>query len=123
MSLRRPVSSCGISTVRASERGCGLLPLVWRAVPSQLFFCATLEGRAHDAEGDPGLVARIGHTLAPLAQRVGGLVLTGGDTARGVLRAWRVTGIDLVEEIEPGVVLSMSAGAHALPVVTKSGSF
>jgi D-threonate/D-erythronate kinase len=61
--------------------------------------------------------------LRPVLPAVGGLVLTGGDTAIGVLGAFGVTALELVEEIEAGVPLSMSVGAIALPVVTKAGGF
>jgi uncharacterized protein YgbK (DUF1537 family) len=75
-------------------------------------------------EGDPQCVAELGAALAPcVVRRVGGLVLTGGDTATGMLRALQCTGLDLVAEIEPGVVLSTTSGGHVRPVVTKSGSF
>ena len=50
-------------------------------------------------------------------------MLTGGDTAVGVLEAWGATAVRLVEEIDTGVVLSETIGARAMPVVTKAGSF
>jgi uncharacterized protein YgbK (DUF1537 family) len=40
-----------------------------------------------------------------------------------MLRALECTGLDLVAEIEPGVVLSTTAGSRSWPVITKSGSF
>lgn len=77
-----------------------------------------------EGEGSARLVVDLGAALAaPVLGRVGALVLTGGDTAAGVLRGLGCTGLDLVTEIEPGVVLSTTAGPHAWPVITKSGSF
>jgi 4-hydroxythreonine-4-phosphate dehydrogenase len=49
--------------------------------------------------------------------------VTGGETATRVLRAWHTTALELVEEIEPGVPLSVSVGARPIAVVTKAGSF
>jgi len=77
-----------------------------------------------EGEGQAHLVSQLGAALAPSVLRcVGGLVLTGGDTATGMLQALECTGLDLVAEIEPGVVLSTTAGPRAWSVVTKSGSF
>jgi 4-hydroxythreonine-4-phosphate dehydrogenase len=77
-----------------------------------------------NGEGDAQLVADLGTALAASVRRaVGGLLLTGGDTAAGMLRALECTGLDLVAEIEPGVVLSTTAGSRSWPVITKSGSF
>jgi 4-hydroxythreonine-4-phosphate dehydrogenase len=85
----------------------------------------TIEGGDGEGPGpeDASLPAAIGHLLRPVAGRIGGLVLTGGDTALGVLRAWEVTSLRLVAEVEPGLPWSWSAGAVRLPVVTKAGGF
>lgn len=61
--------------------------------------------------------------VAPHATRIGALVSTGGETARAVLQAFGTGGLRLVGEIEPGVPLSLTEGAHHLPVVTKAGAF
>jgi 4-hydroxythreonine-4-phosphate dehydrogenase len=85
----------------------------------------TIEGGSPSGgEGDARLVAELGAALAPSVRRhVGGLLLTGGDTATGMLRALDCRGLDLVGEVEPGVVLASTAGTRAWPVITKSGSF
>jgi 4-hydroxythreonine-4-phosphate dehydrogenase len=85
----------------------------------------TIEGGAPSGgEGDARLVSELGAALATSVRRhVGALLLTGGDTATGMLRALDCHGLDLVGEIEPGVVLASTAGTRAWPVVTKSGSF
>jgi uncharacterized protein YgbK (DUF1537 family) len=79
----------------------------------------------------PGKEEEIGIELAALTAavltgaQVGGLVLTGGETAALVCRALGCSGIDLGGEIQPGVVWGrMAGGAFAgLPVVTKAGGF
>ena len=69
------------------------------------------------------LCEAFGRLVAPFASRLGGLVATGGDTARGVLAALGAVGLRLAKEIEPGVVLSLAEGGQPLPVVTKAGAF
>ncbi|MGE4481589.1 four-carbon acid sugar kinase family protein [Acidocella sp.] len=65
--------------------------------------------------------------VAPFAARIGGLVSTGGETARAVLMAFGAAGLRLRSEIEPGVALSVTeggaSGPHGLPVITKAGAF
>jgi 4-hydroxythreonine-4-phosphate dehydrogenase len=69
-------------------------------------------------------VARgLGHALQPLASDVGGAMVTGGQTATQVLRAWGTRALNLLEEIEPGVPLATAVGSRTLPVVTKAGAF
>ncbi|GAA2756797.1 four-carbon acid sugar kinase family protein [Actinopolymorpha rutila] len=72
---------------------------------------------------DHRLTARLGELTRPLADLVAGLVLTGGDTATGLLRAWGVPGLRLCAEVEPGVPLSVTTGPLRIPVVTKAGAF
>ena len=72
---------------------------------------------------DPALMARLGDLLRTCATSAGGLVLTGGDTAIGVLQAWGTLAIRLVDEMAPGIVLATAVGPLSIPVVTKAGSF
>jgi 4-hydroxythreonine-4-phosphate dehydrogenase len=91
---------------------------------SGLDVVVTISDALGEPDGDdPHLAMRLGSLLRPFAPRVGGLILTGGDTAVGVLHAWGMTALALVEEIDPGVVLSETVSARPLPIVTKSGSF
>jgi 4-hydroxythreonine-4-phosphate dehydrogenase len=69
------------------------------------------------------LCVALGRLVAPLAPRLGGLLATGGDTARGILDALGTVGLRLTCEIEPGVTLSVTEGERPLPVVTKAGAF
>jgi 4-hydroxythreonine-4-phosphate dehydrogenase len=72
---------------------------------------------------DEALAAALGVRLRPVADLVAGLVLTGGDTASGLLRAWGIDGLQLVGQVEPGIPLSVALAARRLPVVTKAGAF
>ena len=58
-------------------------------------------------------------------QMVQSLVLTGGDTALHVLNSLKAKGIDLEEEILPGIPLGFLVGGKAnnIPVITKAGGF
>lgn len=51
----------------------------------------------------------------------GALVATGGETAKALLSAADVSHLRLMDELEPGVALSISG--QGMPVVTKAGAF
>ncbi|WP_447926263.1 MULTISPECIES: four-carbon acid sugar kinase family protein [unclassified Vreelandella] len=67
------------------------------------------------------LSSRLAHYLGPQLDGLGGLVATGGETAKALLSAAGIDRLRLVDELEPGVVLSL--GPSGLPVVTKAGGF
>lgn len=52
-----------------------------------------------------------------------GIILTGGDTAKAVCKHLGVTGISLLQELEPGIPLSRLVGGRDLLTVTKAGAF
>jgi uncharacterized protein YgbK (DUF1537 family) len=54
---------------------------------------------------------------------VGGLVLTGGDTAVSVARRLGATGLRVDDELEPGVPVGRLLGPRPYRVVTKAGGF
>jgi uncharacterized protein YgbK (DUF1537 family) len=56
---------------------------------------------------------------------LGGLILSGGETAHFVCQVLQVDAIELSGEIEPGVPWGRLRGgpADGLPVVTKAGGF
>ena len=53
----------------------------------------------------------------------GALVATGGDTVYALLSKLGVHGIQLLDEVEPGVPMGLTIGAVSIPVVTKAGAF
>jgi uncharacterized protein YgbK (DUF1537 family) len=61
--------------------------------------------------------------VAPLAEHIGAVISTGGETARAILSAMGAKGLRLVGEIESGVPLSVAAGIKPIPVITKAGAF
>ncbi len=70
------------------------------------------------------LARAMGNFVAGCADRVGGLVATGGETARAVLDAWGVTRLRLRGEVEASVAFSTTERwRRGLPVVTKAGGF
>jgi uncharacterized protein YgbK (DUF1537 family) len=63
------------------------------------------------------IVGVAAETAAP-----GGLVLTGGETARRVCEALGVDEIELLSELEPGIPIGRTA-PRGLPIITKAGAF
>jgi uncharacterized protein YgbK (DUF1537 family) len=79
--------------------------------------------RAALARGEDAVVygeAAAGIDFTRAVEHAAGLVLTGGETARGVCDRVGVIAIELVAEIEPGVPLGR---AGELAIVTKAGAF
>jgi uncharacterized protein YgbK (DUF1537 family) len=83
---------------------------------------AVIESNGETTE-DPRLCAALASLALPHMDKVGALIVTGGETARAVLTALDITGLRLLREVEPGVPLAVSTGARQIPVITKSGSF
>jgi D-threonate/D-erythronate kinase len=71
----------------------------------------------------PAAVSALARELAPLAASASALGATGGDTAAALCARWGITGITLVDEVEPGMSLGVTLGAVSVPLVTKSGGF
>jgi len=76
-----------------------------------------------DLRHGPALAAALARLAAPHHGRLGGLVATGGDTAKAVLDAIGARGVQLVRELEPGVPIGLADLARPLPFVAKSGAF
>jgi uncharacterized protein YgbK (DUF1537 family) len=72
---------------------------------------------------NPLLVAALSRLLAPAARDASALVATGGETAATLFARLGVTGIQLLDEIEPGIALGITLGGISLPAVTKAGGF
>jgi len=75
------------------------------------------------ASEDAGLAAALGRLAAPRLARAGGLLATGGRTARSVLEAAGVAALRIGGEVEPGVPWGATLGAVAMPIATKAGGF
>lgn len=70
------------------------------------------------------LSSALAQMIVPHYNKVGALVITGGETARRVLQTWGVTGLRLVKELEPGLPFSITENwSCRLPVITKAGDF
>jgi uncharacterized protein YgbK (DUF1537 family) len=71
----------------------------------------------------PRLIELAGHVMKRV--RVLGVVATGGATTRELCDHWGAGGLDLVDEIAPGIALgAVNGGAHdGLALVTKAGGF
>jgi uncharacterized protein YgbK (DUF1537 family) len=80
-------------------------------------------GTALDLREGAHLASGLASLIAPRLRRVGGLVATGGETARSLLEVAGITGIRLGGEVEPGVPWGTTAGGVELTVVTKAGAF
>jgi len=83
-------------------------------------------------EGDtivPGhgraIVEALADAVAPVLHRIppAALVATGGETALAFGRSLGAHGLDVIAELEPGVVYSRLVGGSSLPLVTKAGAF
>jgi D-threonate/D-erythronate kinase len=61
--------------------------------------------------------------LAPALRHMGGLIVTGGETAAALLAECYVDGIQLLDEVEPGMALGVTRGKVRVPIVTKPGAF
>ncbi|UDM08594.1 four-carbon acid sugar kinase family protein [Halomonas sp. NyZ770] len=67
------------------------------------------------------LPQRLAHHFSGYFKLLGALVATGGETARALLVAAGIERLHLMNELEPGVALSVSD--QGMPVVTKAGAF
>lgn len=83
----------------------------------------TALGASIDLEIGPALAEALGRLAAESAERIGGLIATGGDIARAALGALGAGGLYLLGEVEPGVPIGIADAKRPLPVVTKAGAF
>lgn len=85
-------------------------------------------GRQKDLDGSQ-VGAMVVESLAEItlsvvdSTTVGGLILTGGATARAVCDRLGAKGILILKEVEPGIPLARMVGTHEIPIVTKAGGF
>ncbi|MDB5715788.1 MAG: hypothetical protein JWO15_3185 [Sphingomonadales bacterium] len=71
----------------------------------------------------PQLAAVLASALSPALSRIGALAVTGGETASALLSQLGVHRLQLIDEIETGIAISISLGAVSIPVATKAGAF
>jgi uncharacterized protein YgbK (DUF1537 family) len=69
------------------------------------------------------LSERLAEFIEGAGNAFAGLIATGGDTVYALLSKLGVHSIRLLDEVEPGVPLGITAGAVRLPLVTKAGAF
>ncbi|HSZ40825.1 MAG TPA: four-carbon acid sugar kinase family protein [Trebonia sp.] len=79
------------------------------------------DGFVLDGEASRALSRALGRIVGPHNDMIGGLVLTGGDTALAVLRACGVTSLRPLGEVVTGVPVSSAPDGRL--VVTKAGAF
>jgi uncharacterized protein YgbK (DUF1537 family) len=81
------------------------------------------EGEEPDLDKGSQLAAALAELVAPHLAAVGGLVATGGETARAILVRGGISALGMQGEIEPGVPVGFSVGDIVIPVITKAGAF
>lgn len=98
---------------------------LWKALETGRDVVASIGMESEiDMAKAPLLSAALADFVAPHADRVGGLVASGGETARSVLQAWGVTGLRLIGELEAGLPFAVTEKwKRQLPVLTKAGDF
>jgi D-threonate/D-erythronate kinase len=94
-----------------------------RALASGSDLAVMIGGRDAGLKEGPQLATALARLIAPRLSQVGGLVVTGGETARAILVRASVSGLRMAGEIEPGVPIGISVGDIAIPVITKAGAF
>lgn len=84
----------------------------------------TIDADGREGVDDERLTQALGELVRPCADQAGALIATGGDTAAGILAAWDITALRLIDELEPGVPLSAGVrSGREISVVTKAGAF
>ena len=78
---------------------------------------------AFDPAEGPLLSTALAALVLPWFHRVGGLIATGGETARAMLAAAGISTLVLQHEVEPGVPLSHTLEIPPRRVATKAGAF
>jgi len=78
---------------------------------------------AFDTAEGPRLSNALAALVLPSFDCVGGLIATGGETARAMLAAADIATLQLRHEVEPGVPLSRTLEQPARHVATKAGAF
>ncbi len=108
---------------RAPEQVQSYARILDAALASGSDVAVALRGEEVNFQEGPQLAAALAELIAPRLPQVGGLIVTGGETARTILDRAGIAGLRMHGEIEPGAPLGISTGAIAIPVITKAGAF
>lgn len=93
------------------------------ALSSGYDVAVAVRGEEVNLQEGPRLAAALAELIAPRLPQLGGLVVTGGETARAILAKAGISSLKMLGEIEPGVPVGLSMGEFAVPVITKAGAF
>ncbi len=93
------------------------------ALASGSDIAVSIRGEEINLQEGPQLAAALAALIAPHLSQVGGLIVTGGETARAILDRAGISGFRMQGEIEPGTPIGVSTGDIAIPVITKAGAF
>lgn len=98
-------------------------PIAARLAAGQDVLVEILLAGEPDMRLGPRLAQALADALAPIAGQIGALAATGGETAAALLTRFDIHGIQLADEIEPGVSLGLTLGRLSIPIATKAGAF
>jgi 2-keto-3-deoxygluconate transporter len=125
--------AAGVQTIRISAAVVQGGPVIWQQEARDLE-SALKEGQdvtvllENDSQRCPqdgtALIRAMGSFLADSALLAGGLMATGGETARAVLDAWGIRRLRVCGEVEVGVPILVTEGwRRPLPLLIKAGGF
>lgn len=83
----------------------------------------TIRGEPVNFQEGPQIAANLAKLIGPRLCRAGGLIVTGGETARAILDEAGISALKVYGELEPGAPFGVAIGDIAVPVVTKAGAF
>jgi uncharacterized protein YgbK (DUF1537 family) len=69
------------------------------------------------------LMEVLSRALRPFLDQFAAFVLTGGETARALLSQSKIDRLRVIDQLEPGVTLSVTTGKPLTPIVMKAGAF
>jgi 4-hydroxythreonine-4-phosphate dehydrogenase len=81
------------------------------------------ESERYSADETQSLTRALSKMIAPCVPVLGGLVATGGETARAILDDLGIQSLRLLGEVEPGLPFSVADKWPQFPVLTKAGAF
>ncbi len=124
----REIGRCAAAALAAAAAGKDVVITVGRGGASREPVRAGAPGATRFVQE---AAERVAAGLGELCRRIatgtalGGLVLTGGDTARGCIDSLSAAGFAVRAEVAPGIPLGFLQGGpcDGLPVVTKAGAF